>query len=153
MASSFPAHVVEGHEHTRVEDYVPSTSASETLIPGDLWTWDDTNNKAIRCGADPTSIMGISEVNSSVILSPTGRIPLRILSPFALIAMSSTTTPVEATHVGQVYGIARNASGFWQVDVADTTNTRVVVVRVDTNPEIWYVNFLAANLGWDAIAS
>ena len=153
MASSFPAYVVFGHEHTRNEDYMPSVTAGETLIPGDLWTWDDTNNKAIRCGADPATIMGISEVDSSKSYTPGGRVPLRLLSPLVTVAMSSTTTPVEATHVGQVYGISRNAAGFWQVDTSDTTNTRVVIVRVDTNPEVWYAQFLATNLGWDAIAS
>jgi hypothetical protein len=38
--------------------------------------------------------------------------------------MSSATTPVEATHLGQEYGITKDATtGFWQVDVSKTGAT------------------------------
>jgi hypothetical protein len=67
--------------------------------------------------------------------------------------MSSLTVPVMATHLNVAYGVARDANGIWQVDVSDTTNTRVVVVRLEIALGFWYVKFLAANLLNDGVAS
>lgn len=158
MASNFPTYVtMKEDEGSYVQDYAPSQVAGQTCVVGDLCYWDDTNNVIRRCGADPAAITGLCEVDSEQarVLTASGRIPIRVISPTAIFCMCSTTTPVEATHVGQVYGIARNASGNWEVDVSDTTNTKVFVVRVDVigTQEIWYVRFLAASLTDDAIAS
>ena len=53
----------------------------------------------------------------------------------------------------RLYGIARLSSGNWAVDTTDTSNTRVIVKRVDIANGVFYVNFVAANLQFDAIAS
>lgn len=158
MASDFPAYVTSEFEHgTEVLEFTPSTAAGETAAkPGELMYYDTATQLLKRCGADPSLILGISEVVSenARVITPNGKVPLRVLKPNALVAMCSATTPAE-THVGVStgYGIARLSSGNWSVDTGDTSNARVFVVAVDIPKGIFYVKFWAANLQFDAIAS
>lgn len=158
MASDFPAYVASEYEHgTEVQEYTPSVVAGEVAAkPGELMFFDTATQTIKRCGADPALIAGISEVTSedARVLTPNGKIPLRLLKSNALVAMCSATTPAE-THVAVAtgYGIARLASGNWAVDIGDTSNTRVFVKRVDIANGIFFVSFQAANLQFDAIAS
>lgn len=158
MASDFPAYVASEYEHgTEVQPYIPSQTAGETAAKaGELMYYDTADQKIKRCGADPALIAGIAEVSSEAarVLTPDGKIPLRLIKPNALVAMCSATTPAE-THVGVAtgYGIVRLSSGNWAVDIGDTANGRVMVKRVDIARGIFFVNFIAANLQFDAIAS
>jgi hypothetical protein len=150
----FPATIAYDHNKgSYVEEYTPSQTAGETFGYGDLVTLSGAT--VLRCGADPATILGISEVvsESARVLTPNGRVPIRVLGPEAVIVMSSLTVPVMATHLNVAYGVARDANGIWQVDVSDTTNTRVVVVRLEIALGFWYVKFLAANLLNDGVAS
>ena len=151
MASSFPAYVTYGEDAgSEVQEFTPGTAAGEQMKPGEFVVWDDANNWVERGGADPTPILGISEVDSEQarVLTASGKIPIRVLKGAkAVICMCSDTTPVVATHVGQKYGIVRDGTtGFWKVDVSDTVNTRVIVLDVETSPERWYVQPLPAQL-------
>lgn len=151
---TFPARVAYGYEHTVVEEYTPSATAGETLAVGELATL--AANVVKRCGADPASIIGISEVDSekAKTLTPNGKIPIRVLTENATVIMGSDTVPVEATHLNVAYGIVRDGTtGFWKVDTSDTTNTRVTVVRLNVDEGLWYVKFLAANLADSGIVS
>lgn len=156
MASDFPAHVAAEYEHgTEVQEFTPSATAGEVSAKaGELMYYDTADQLMKRCGADPALIAGICEGASETwkTLTPNGKVPLRLLKPNALVRMCSATTPAE-THVGVLYGIARLASGNWAVDIGDTSNTRVIVKRVDIANGVFYVNFVAANLQFDAIAS
>lgn len=145
MATDFPAYIASGHDHTRVEEYTPSQVAGETFVPGDFVAWDAANDWVERAGADPTLIYGFSEVDSEKarVLTENGKVPIRKLSSMCLIAMASATTPVEATHLGVEYGVVRNASGHWLVDVSDTTNVRIKVERLDVENGIWFCRPLA----------
>lgn len=152
MASDFPAYVAAEYEHgTEVLEYTPS---SDVIVPGSLWYYDTGTQTVKLCGADPSLIGGVSEVDASEAddLTPNGKVPFRALKPNALVALCSATTPAE-THVGTAYGVVKLSSGNWAVDTSDTTNTRVVVKRVDITNGIFFVSFLAANLQFDAIAS
>jgi len=157
MASDFAATVTAYVENgSEVQDFVPSQTAGETAAaPGELMYLDTATGTIKRCGADPSLIAGVSEVVSedARVLTPDGRIPLRLLKPNALVRMCSATTPVRATHEGVAYGIVRLSSGHWAVDVSDTSNTRVVVKKVVPATGEWFVSFLAASLQFDAIAS
>ncbi len=156
MATDFPASVAAEHEHgTEVQEFTPSATAGETAAgPGEFMYYDTADQKIKRCGADPSLIAGISEVDSekAKLLTPNAKVPLRLLKPNALVRMCSATTPAE-THVGVLYGISRLASGNWSVDTGDTSNTRVIVKSVDIARGWFLVNFIAANLQFDAIAS
>lgn len=156
MASDFPAFVAKNiGDGTEVFEYLVSSTAGETLIVGDLAYYDTTSDTLKRCGADPALIAGISEVDSTVAstITPNSKIPIRLLSSRAVVGMSSSTTFVDASHTGEVYGIARSAAGHWQVDTSDAVNTRIIVLGGDTTTNTFYVKFIAANLQFDAVAS
>jgi hypothetical protein len=156
MASDFPACVTAEVEHgSEVLEFVPSQVAGETAAKaGELVYYDTATQTSKRCGADPSLIAGISEVasESARVLTPDGKVPLRCLKPNATVRMCSATTPAE-THVGVLYGVVRLSSGNWAVDISDTSNTRVLVVKVDIPAGAFFVKFVAANLQYDAIAS
>lgn len=146
MASDFPAYVARGYDATVVEEFTPSQVSGETFIPGDFVVWDGTNDWVERGGTNPTGIYGISEVDSEAarVLTENGKVPIRQLWPGCILALSSATTYDEATHRGTEYGITRNASGHWQLDVSKTTtNARVVVVDGDPDKNIWFCRPLA----------
>lgn len=154
MASLFAARVAYGHDKSIVEEYTPSQVAGETFIYGDFVTLSGVN--AIRCGADPATILGLSEVVSenARLLTPNGKVPVRTLTSECVLALSSATTPVEATHLNQSYGITRAAGGQWQLDVAKTgLSARVTVVRVDVGQGIFYCKVIAQYLLNDTIVS
>lgn len=143
----FPAAIAYDHNKgSYVEEYTPGT-AGNAFIVGSFVKSTSGAEPVILCGADPALILGISEVVSAdaALLTPNGKVPVRVLNAEAVLAMSSTTVPVAATHLGQKYGIVNN-SGVWQVDTTDAVNTRVEVVRLDIDNGIWYVKVLAANL-------
>lgn len=155
-SSSFPASVAYGHHESTVIDYVPSTDA---IIPGSLVYFDTGTATVKLCGADPSLIAGIAEAGLNTGGSPSGtlpiiasgKMPVRNLRSGCTVALSSPTTLSEA-NVGALYGIV-NTSGIWQLDTTDTTNTRVIVVRVDVKTNTAFVQFIAANLQFDGVAS
>lgn len=136
-ASLFPARVARGFEATHVEEFVPATGANEPFIVGDfVFVSTGEAGEVERCAADPVLIAGISEVVSedAKLLTPNGRVPVRILSGAGcVLALSSTTNLVHATHVGNSYGITRAAGGQWQLDISKITiSSRVKVIAVDS---------------------
>lgn len=158
MASDFPAYVAAEYEHgTEVHEFVPSQTAGETAAAsGEFVYYDPADQKIKRCGADPALIAGISEVSSEAarVLTPNGKIPIRLLKPNALVALCSATTPAEAhIAVATGYGIARLSSGNWALDTGDVANPRCFVKKIDIAKGIFFVSFIAANLQFDAIAS
>lgn len=154
MASDFPAYIAAEVEHgSEVLEFTPDNT-SNPFVPGSLVYYDTADQKAKLCGADPSLIAGISEVDSTEAddLTPNGKVPLRCLKPNALVAMCCGTTLAEA-NVGVAYGVVKLSSGNWAIDTSDTSATRVVVKKIDTDKNIGFVSFLAANLQFDAIAS
>lgn len=139
MASDAPARVMSGFEAgTDVQEFVPGQAANEPCIPGDFFYIDTADlGQMKRAGTDPTLIAGISEVDTEQarVLTANGAVPGRILSAANVrIALYSATLPVYSTHVGNSYGITRNASGHWLLDVAKTTtSSRVKVVGISTD--------------------
>lgn len=151
----FPVTVAYDHNKgSYVEEYVPSQVSGETFGYGDFVKLSAAT--VLRCGADPASILGLSEVvsESARVLTPNGKVPIRVLDPELVLVMSSLTVPVDATHMNQSYGITRDANGIWQVDVSKTGGSaRVTVVRLDIPNGFWYCKVLASVLTNDGIAS
>ena len=158
MASDFPCHIAQNiDDGSEVQEFTPSQTAGETAAKaGELVYYDTATQTVKRCGADPALILGIAEVSSEAarVLTPNGKIPIRILKPGAIVRMCSATTPAE-THVLVLtgYGVARLTSGNWALDISDTANARCQVVRVDIPNGSFYVRFWATNLQADTIAS
>lgn len=145
MASNFPAYVTLGHDKaTTVEEYTPGQDTNEPFIYGDFVYIDTADgSQAKRCGANPTLIAGISEVDSEFnrTITENGKVPVRLFtgSDAVRVAMSSATTPAES-HVGNSYGITRDGTtGNWQLDISKTTTTsRMRVTAVDISLGIFY---------------
>lgn len=153
MPSSFPMQIAYGHDKSTVEEYTPGVGANAFVV-GDFVILNGV--EAIVAGADPAAILGISEVNSAdaALLTPNGKVPVRQITSETVLQMCSDTDPVEATHLGQVYGIVKDGTtGFWKVDTTEAVNTRVYVDRLDVAKGIWFVKVLAANIATDTIAS
>lgn len=147
MASSFPMQTAYGHDHSTVEEYTPGTAANAFVV-GDFVIF--AGGEARVAGADPAAILGFSEVRSAdaTLLTPNGKVPVRQITSMHVLQMCSDTTPVEATHLGQQYGITKDGTtGFWKVDVAKTgASARVYVDRLDIAKGIWFVKVLRANI-------
>lgn len=155
--SNFPPCVAYNFDGTTVDDYVPSTDA---IIPGSFVFFEVSSGTIKLCGADPALIAGIAEGGLNTGGSPSGvlaiiasgKMPVRKLSGRAVVALSCGTKTLVETDVTVAYGIVNN-SGIWSLDTTDTTNTRVVVERIDTVTNTAYVRFLSANLQFDGVLS
>lgn len=155
--SEFPAGVASKIESgTDVFEFTPSQVSGETFVVGDLVVWDAANDWVERAGANPTAILGISEVSSedARLITPNGKVPIRTLTEKAIVALSSATTLSEATHRLGEYGITRSSGGKWQLDPAKTGgDARVVVLDVDTGTNTAFCKFLSEFLSADGIDS
>ena len=160
MASTFKPQIVgnvAGYPEVRMYD----VTAAQTFELGELVYFDTTVGTLKICGADQALIAGVSLASAAFGLGTQWpgniydgvKIPVALLRSDTKVFMSSTTTPA-ASHIGTAYGVAV-VSGAWQVDIGDTSNTRVVVVDIFNTPqqEGFLVQFLAANLQFDAVAS
>jgi hypothetical protein len=138
MASTFAAEPAYKHDESDVI-YAPVT-AGQTFKKGALCVL--SAGAMVECGANPAQIHGLALADASVALDSRGSIwggtnaPFIMLQPDMVLKMSSTTTPVFATHVGTgtVYGTTKSSGGFWQLDISKSgtfgtpANGRFVVV-------------------------
>lgn len=132
-------------------------SASE-FVKGDLVYIDTTTDTIKQCGADPALIAAVAEVDAtSSALHPAGLCPIRLLRPDTVVALSSATD-YSAASDGNTVDIVDTSSGIWRVLPAATSNPRVLIRNGVTaanslDGAIYFVQFIAANLQFDAIAS
>lgn len=154
MASSFPMQTAYGHDKSTVEEYTPGT-AGNAFVVGDFVILNGVEARV--AGADPAAILGFSEVRSAdaTQLTPNGKVPVRQITPEHVLQMCSDTTPVEATHLGQNYGITKDGTtGYWKVDVSKTGGSaRVYVDRLNVAEGIWFVKVIAAYISTGTIVS
>jgi len=147
MASKFPVFIAHGQRDPLVAAY--TVDASATFIAGAL-VFKASDDEIEECGADPADILGIALMPAAQSTLYGGKVLVAILDPDVIVGMSSSTVPA-VTHLLDPFGIAK--STHWQVDIGDTSNTRVHVIKIDTTNGIFFVKFMAANLQADAIAS
>lgn len=144
---AFPMEIAYGHDLCHVEEYTPGTAANAFVV-GDFVILNGVEARV--AGADPAAILGISEVRSAdaTLLTPNGKVPVRQITSEVVLKMMSDTVPVEATHLGQQYGITKDGTtGYWKVDTAKTGGTaRVYVDRLNVAEGIWFVKVLKANI-------
>lgn len=138
-----------------------TVDGSATFQVGELVYWDTGTQTLKKCGADPALIAGVALASAGFGLGTEWpgnifggtAIPVALLDSRTKVFMASSATPA-STDIGVAYGIADN-SGTWRVDTSDTVNTRLVVIDIFNSPqqEGFLVQFLAANLQFDAVAS
>lgn len=143
----FAASIAYGHDKASVVEFVPGSAANAFVI-GDFLILSGVEARV--AGADPAAILGISEIRSAdaTLITANGKVPVHLLDPELILCMMSDTVPVEATHIGQQYGITKDGTtGFWKVDTAKTGGTaRVYVDHLSINDGFWFVKVLKANI-------
>lgn len=105
---------------------------SQTFYVGDLVYL--SSGAVTECGSDPSTILGIALRASTNVTSGNVQIPVLVLDSNTEFSMSlyhataASATLSDKTKIGYAsYGIAQNANGKWVVDIADTSNSRVVI--------------------------
>ncbi len=151
MSSDHPIQHYTGIERGPLNKYF-AVASGQTFVAFALVTLNTSTGEISECGADPATILGIVQSDAANAFLYDNRVPVQVLDPNVEYGLCVTGT-LAATDVGKVYGLVKNASGNWAVDLSDTTNTRVVIVRADVTNQLAHVQFLAANLQLDAIAS
>ena len=147
MASKFPPFIANNDKYPRVMYFTPASGA--TFGPNALVVYNTGTDVIDECGADPTSILGLSCTPASAkTIVANGKVPVYVLDPDVMVGMSSSTTPAES-QVMDVFGVEK--TGFWRVDISDTTATRVQIAQIDILNGIFYVRFSATNLQLDQI--
>lgn len=137
MATSFPP-TIWGIDDDDIEarDFIVDGSA--TFKKGEFVYWDTSSQTLKGCGADPSLIAGITQGSAAFSLgtewpgpvSQGNRVGVFVLEPGALLFMASTTAPTKA-HIGNKYGITKDANNNWLVDTGKTAGSaRLIVVDI-----------------------
>ena len=154
MASNFPMQTAYGHDKSTVEEYTPGVGANAFVV-GDFVILSGVEARV--AGVNPAAILGFSEVRSedAKLLTQNGKVPVRQITSEHVLQLCSQTTPVEATHLGQNYGITKNGTtGNWEVDVTKVgANARVYVDRLNIAEGIWFCKVLAEFISTDGIVA
>lgn len=155
--SAFKAYVTKNIEHTNVEEFTPDGSA--VWLSGDFVFYDTSTDTMKKCGADPALIAGLAENPSTygAALALNGKVPVRLLNADTVIAMPSDTD-FDATKIGDTVDISDATGGVWKLLPASTSNPRALIIggilAADSlDGAIWFVQLIAANLQFDAVAS
>lgn len=98
-----------------------------------------TSNELEQCVADPTVVAGIA-CDPSADTVEAGYANYYVADQQTVWAITSSTTPVFATHMGNSYGVAVS-SGVWTLDISETSTLVFTVVGVDTVRNLFFVKF------------
>ena len=119
-------------------------ASGETFPAGAFIVKDGSSEITEVSGADPSSLYGIAAEPASEVLE-SGYVVVYHFNQSTYIAMQGTRVPV-AGDVDTEYGIVEDSDGVYLVDLTDTVNTRVNVLDVDLDRELYFVKVLAANI-------
>lgn len=122
--------------------YVIASGAS--FIAGDFLTKNGSDELGEVTGTDPTDLFALASEGSSDSIED-GFVMAYELDADHWIGMMGNRDPL----VGDVdteYGIVRNSSGHWLVDLTDTSNVRVIVKAVDLLQKYYYVSVLDVHI-------
>ena len=127
------------HSGGRVKEY--TLAAAQTFKSGALVLMD-ANEDVATCGADPTSVLGVSASPAAAEPEP-GRVLVNLGSEEALFWADGDNAPTKAD-INQQYGAAVDGDGIWHVDGTETTAKVFYVVDVDLDTNRYLVRILAA---------
>lgn len=112
-------------------------AASQTFLAGAPAILATDDNTVEEGGADPASIVGffLADAEDYAWMYDTfGTVVPAVPVALANAEFRGTLkgTYAKATDViGKAYGLVKDASGYWTVDKADTTNTRVTITGIE----------------------
>lgn len=115
--------------------------AAETFKRGAL-VYMDANEEITECGADPAVILGMA-LHDAAVLPKEDKILVAECIEGLRFWMDGDNAPV-AGDVGVSYGVVKDGD-IWTVDGTETTTTRVQVVDVDLDRNLYLVTVLVAN--------
>lgn len=110
--------------------------SGETFERGDPVVLDANEEILEVSGTDPVEITGFACGNAADVIEA-GKIEVWLATGDVVFAMQGDDAPT-ADDVNQSYGIVET-SGVWLVDGTDTSNTRVYVLDVDIDRELYFV--------------
>ena len=121
---------------------------SVTAVKGNLG-YIDSSGYAEECGADPAIIDFVfAEDGSNDTTDGDSNVRVWRIQPGQVFTARSNTTTAQ-THAGDAYGVVLSSST-WYVDISDTSNKRVKVIRLDPRDAVgtsngrYDVEFLSA---------
>lgn len=136
----WPAYNLSGNRPATVRYTLKS---SQTFKAGDLVDIDGNEDVLEVSGADPTPILGVAAEDAANVVE-SGYVMVYVATSDTIFAMQGDNAPT-ADDVNQSYGVIEDGDGIYTVDGTETSNTRVYVVGVDTNRELYFVKFLDAH--------
>lgn len=123
--------------------------SAQTFKEGAAVLLNTTDEEVDECGADPALILGFAEhaakdFDGGVRMVEGTKVLVALARPGCTFWMSGTTAPVQ-DDLGKAFGIVKDADSIWVVDKTEVAATRVRVVAIDIDLEIFEVSVLAAN--------
>lgn len=132
--------------HPTTRQYPLATD--EVPRAGDIVHLDGSMEIVRTVAADPTPILGLAEEDadsgSNAGLINEDEILVTVFTNDVILAMEGDRAPL-VTDVNVAYNIARDADGVWTVDTSAVDATRVHVVGVLLDRELYLVQVLAAH--------
>lgn len=136
--------------------------SAATFKPGALLV-TASDGELEECGADPAAIKAVSlgyanegpgfkmANNPAVITGRQYKISVALVTPTQIFVgrgVNGGTDPVTPTQtmVNESYGVVKDSNGIWAIDLSDTSNTRVTIVRIDIEQKLFFFKFLTANI-------
>lgn len=136
--------VAQNPEGMRAEIALYPLAAAQTVLGGSLIRIDAAGIASVITTADPTPILGFAESENwagSILYETSVLVALAKSNTY--YAMRGDRAPT-AADVGDLYGIAL-VSGEWKVDTTDVVNTRVRVMEVFVDRQLWIVQVMEAH--------
>lgn len=122
----------------RIVEY--DLAASQTFVKGAAVVLNASEEVA-ECGADPASILGFAA-------EPAGSNPESASKVLVCLCDNSRRFWIEGDNaptmddVNQVYGLAKDADGYWYLDGAEASALSVYVHNVDTERDLYEISVL-----------
>lgn len=117
-----------------------------------------------ECGTDPALVKGVAlaaagkgpgfNMADQPTVTPTYRdnkVEIVLATPTQIFVgrgVNGGTDPVTPTQtqVGESFGVIKDSDGIWAVDISDTSNTRVEIVKIDIDNKLYFFKFKTANI-------
>lgn len=103
----------------------------------------DGSQEVTEAGADPASILGFA-LGDAAVVPFEGKCLVALAQGPGKFWMSGDSDPT-SSDIDTEYGVAEDSDGVWYVDTTDTSATRVYVIDVDTDKNMYLVKVLEAN--------
>lgn len=117
-------------------------AAAQTFKIGAVVLLDAAEN-IVEAGANPATIYGFA-LHDAAVDPFTTKVLVAEADSASRFWLQGTSSPIK-DNIGKSFGLVKHADGHWIVNIADTTNTRVQVIDIDLDRDLFLVNVLAAN--------